>query len=66
MEGALLNIGARYEKLPLTCFLCGMMDHVNDQCEHYDGTQVDDKAKPYGRWFQNNMFEKPCKETVWA
>ena len=58
LEGKLLNIDARYEKLPLTCFLCGMMDHVEDHCERFTGEQVDDQAKPYGRWFQNDVLEK--------
>lgn len=51
LEGSVLNIDARYNKLSLTCFICVMMDHVEDQCERYDGTQMDDRAKPYGKWF---------------
>ena len=58
LECTLLNIDARNEKLPLTCFLCGMVDHVEDQCERFNGTQVDDRAKPYGMWFQNDVLKK--------
>ncbi|KAB2611267.1 glucan endo-1,3-beta-glucosidase [Pyrus ussuriensis x Pyrus communis] len=43
LKGTTMNIDARYEKLPLTCFLCEMIDHV------------DDMAKPYGRWFQDDV-----------
>ncbi|KAM1305899.1 hypothetical protein ACFX2H_008354 [Malus domestica] len=58
LEGSVVKIDARYAKLPLTCFLCGMMDHVEEQCKCYDGTQLDDRVKPYGRWFQDDVFEK--------
>lgn len=34
------------------------MDHVEDQCERYDGKQVDDMAKPYGTWFQDDVLKK--------
>lgn len=34
------------------------MNHVEDQCEHYEGQQLDDKAKSYGRWFQTDVFDK--------
>ncbi|KAM2393422.1 hypothetical protein ACFX1X_036782 [Malus domestica] len=34
------------------------MDHVEDQYERFNGTHVDDRAKPYGRWFQNEVLEK--------
>lgn len=58
LEGRLLKVDARYEKLPLTCFLCGMMDHVDDHCECFTGAQVDDRDKPYGKWFQTDVVEK--------
>lgn len=49
LEGRTLSVDIRYEKLPFTCFLCGIMDHVEDQCEKYHGPQDNDYAKPYGR-----------------
>lgn len=64
LEKRLMQIDARNEKLPLTCFLCGMIDHVEDQCECYKGHQLNDKAKPFGRWFQMDMFDKDYRQSV--
>lgn len=64
IEGRTLNVDIRYEKLPHTCFLGGMMDHVEDQCEKYHGRQDDDYVKPYGRWFQDDVFGKDCMKSV--
>lgn len=58
LESRMLNVDIRYEKLTLTCFLCGIMDHVEDKCAKYQGTQDDDYAKPYGRWFQDDVLGK--------
>lgn len=30
LEGQVIEVDVHYEKLPLTCFLCGMMDHVDE------------------------------------
>lgn len=51
----------RYEKIPLTCFLCGMMDHVEEQCEKFNGWN-DDRAKSYGRWFQDVVLGKDYRK----
>ena len=40
------------------CFLCGMMVHVEEQCEYFEGHRRDDKAKSYGRWFQMDVLDK--------
>lgn len=63
-EGKQIPIDARYEKLPLTCFLCGLMDHVEEQCACYEGKVLDDKFKPYGRWFQKDVLDKDYHRTT--
>ncbi|KAM3018537.1 hypothetical protein FF2_002264 [Malus domestica] len=45
IDGSMVTVNVRYEKLPLTCFLCGMMDSIEDQCEKFCGKNDDDKAK---------------------
>lgn len=57
LEGRTLNVDIRYEKLPLTCFLCGM-----DQCSKFKGRQDDDCAKPYRRWFQEDLLRKDYRK----
>lgn len=37
IDGSMVIANIRYEKLPLTCFLSEMMDHVEDQCEKFCG-----------------------------
>ena len=64
LEGRTLNVDIRYEKLPLTCFLCGMMDYVENQCEKYQGRQDDDFAESYGRWFQDDVLGKDYRKHV--
>lgn len=56
LEGKIVDIGIRYEKLPSTCFLCGMMNHVEDRCDRYQISGCDDKQKPYGHWFQKDIL----------
>lgn len=62
LEGQTLSVDIQYEKLPLTCFLCGIMVHVKDQCEKYHGRQDDDYAQPYGRWFQDYGLGKEYRK----
>ncbi|KAB2609732.1 hypothetical protein D8674_041330 [Pyrus ussuriensis x Pyrus communis] len=64
LHGRQMQIDARYEKLPLTCFLCEMMDHVEDQCECYEGKVLDDKDKPYGCWFQLDVLDKDYRRPI--
>ncbi|XP_048439353.1 uncharacterized protein At4g02000-like [Pyrus x bretschneideri] len=64
LDGRQMQIDARYEKLPLTCFLCEMMDHVEDQCECYEGKVLDDKDKPYGCWFQLDVLDKDYRRPI--
>ncbi|KAM1625787.1 hypothetical protein FF1_014183 [Malus domestica] len=62
----MVTVDVRYENLPLTCFLYGMIDHVEDQCEKFCGKNDDDKAKLYGRWFQDDVlspeYRKPSRK----
>lgn len=47
----------RYEKLPLTYFLCGIIGHIEEQCVQFKGEKNDDDlSKPYGCWFQNDTL----------
>lgn len=56
IEGEHVEVSVHNEKLPLTCLICGMVDHVEEQCSHFRGRNDDDLAKPYGRWFQNGVI----------
>ncbi|KAL6273295.1 hypothetical protein ACE6H2_023987 [Prunus campanulata] len=40
-----------YEKLPHTCYLCGSLDHMENECSKYVGEGLTDLDKPYGKWF---------------
>lgn len=62
LDGKVVQVDVRYEKLPLTCFLCGMMDHIEEQCEKFQGMNDDDRAKPYGRWFQDDVLGKDYRK----
>lgn len=46
----------RYEKLPVMCFLCGLLDHCEKDCGLYGGKEMDDRDKPYGLWFQHDVL----------
>lgn len=39
-----------------------MMDHVEEQCSKFQGRQDDNYAKPYGRWFQNDVLGKEYRK----
>lgn len=56
LGGQVVDVAASYEKLYFTCFLCGMMDHLEEQCGRYKGKNGDDLSKPYGRWFQEDTL----------
>ncbi|BFG14566.1 hypothetical protein CerSpe_008400 [Prunus speciosa] len=55
-SGTVEWVQLRYEKLPITCFLCGMMDHGEKECGLYTGGGRDDGDKPYGMWFQHDVL----------
>lgn len=46
----------RYEKLPNLCYLCGTFEHLEQECHLYTGRAQSDLDKPYGRWFQEDVF----------
>lgn len=56
LDGEVVNVDVRNEKLPLTCFMCGMMNYIEEQSEKFKGKNNDDGSKPYGRWFQDDLF----------
>ncbi|KAM1140603.1 hypothetical protein ACFX13_041367 [Malus domestica] len=58
LDGKVVQVDVRYEKLPLTCFLCGIMDHIKEQCGKFQGKNDDDRAKLYRRWFQDDVWAK--------
>ncbi|TQD80743.1 hypothetical protein C1H46_033713 [Malus baccata] len=62
LDEKVVHVDIRYEKLPLTCFLCGMMDHVKEQCEKFNGQNDDDRAKPHERWFQDDVLGKDYRK----
>ncbi|KAL6269664.1 hypothetical protein ACE6H2_026575 [Prunus campanulata] len=49
-------VDLRYEKLPHTCYLCGKFDHIEKECAKFNGDNKDDMAKPYGKWFQEDVY----------
>ena len=51
VEGTEVGIDLHYEKIPLTCFLCGMVGHMEEHCVLFKAKNEDDRSKPYGRWF---------------
>lgn len=48
----------------LLVLLCGMMDHMEDQCDKYCGWQDDDYAKSCGKWFQDDVLGKNYRKHV--
>lgn len=48
LEGNTVKITLRYEKVPFTCYLCGMTGHMEENCLQFKGKNDDDSAKPYG------------------
>lgn len=64
IEDTKVQVDVCYEKLPLTCFMCGMMNHIEGQCSKYHGKVDDDKAKPYGRWFQNDVLTSDYRRST--
>lgn len=62
LEGRVVEVDIRYEKLPLTCFLCGMMDHIEEHCNRFEGACANNCAKPYGRWFQDDVLGKDYRK----
>ena len=56
--------------MPLTCFLCRIVGHMEEQCVQFKGMNYDDLSKPYGRWFQNavvgdNFHNNKVKDLGW-
>lgn len=55
-SGTVEWVQIRYEKLPTTCYLCGMLDHGEKECGLYTGKERNDTDKPYGLWFQQDVL----------
>ena len=52
LTGTEVQVDLPYEKLPINCFLCGIISHMEEQCVEFKGEKNDDDLlKPYGRWF---------------
>lgn len=57
IQGTEVRVDLRYEKLPITCFLCGIIRHMEEQCVQFKGEKNDDDlSKSYGCWFQNDIL----------
>lgn len=56
LDGEVVNVDVRNEKLPSTCFMCGMINHIEEQSEKFRGKNADERSKPYGRWFQDDLL----------
>lgn len=55
-QGTEAGVDLLYEKLHITCFICGIIGHMEEQCVQFNGKNEDDCSKPYGRWFQNDVL----------
>lgn len=56
IDGEQVEIDIRYEKLPLTCYWCGVIGHSEGTCSSQPSPDADDLQKPYGQWFQRDTF----------
>lgn len=57
LDGEPIEVDIRYEKLPVTCFWCGMIGHSEGTCSTQPPTNTDDLQKPYGQWFQHDILQ---------
>ncbi|KAB2610032.1 hypothetical protein D8674_021305 [Pyrus ussuriensis x Pyrus communis] len=57
IEGAMVSVNLRYEKMLITCFLCGIVGYLEEQCGLFKGKNEEDMSKSYGRWFQNDILD---------
>ncbi|KAI5338227.1 hypothetical protein L3X38_017498 [Prunus dulcis] len=55
-QNEVVRVEIRYEKRPHTCYLCGRLDHMEKECSKYTGEELTDLDKPYGKWFQEDVF----------
>ncbi|BFG30372.1 hypothetical protein CerSpe_166460 [Prunus speciosa] len=46
-----IKVALRYEKLPITCYRCGCIGHMETSSSLIGDIYHDDRAKPYGKWF---------------
>lgn len=42
----------KYERLPQSCFICGMLRHSDRFCDRLFDTLVEEIVKPYGVWMR--------------
>lgn len=47
----------KYEAIPISCFICGMIGHGENFCERLFDTPIEKLEKPYGVW----MRAEPCR-----
>lgn len=64
LDGEPLEVAVRYEKIPVTCYLCGIIGHTENSCHTPMPTTTDDLYKPYGRWFQQDVFSPEYRKPV--
>ncbi|XP_008222688.1 PREDICTED: uncharacterized protein LOC103322540 [Prunus mume] len=56
LDGILLEVAIWHEKLPITCYRCGVISHTELSCHDGPSPGTDDLVKPYGKWFQLDVF----------
>lgn len=56
LDGDLLEVEIRFEKLPITCYQCGLIGNMEGSCTRKGVVYEDDKGKPYDKWFQQDVL----------
>lgn len=63
IQGTEVGIDLQYKKIPVTCFICEIIGHMEEQCAQSKGKNKDDLSKPYGQWFQNDVLGDNYRRT---
>ncbi|CAL8996959.1 unnamed protein product, partial [Prunus brigantina] len=56
LDGETIEVALKYEKIPITCYRCGVIGHRETSCTWRGNDNQDDKVKPYGKWFQQDVM----------